>query len=94
MYACGMRTAEQMAPVHAGRAAYKAAGGRLGRPPAVPPDLIEAITAAHAAGWTYGQIAARLNRERVATSHGGAHWYRSTVKAVCARANDRPPGAA
>ncbi|MGX5718363.1 recombinase family protein, partial [Arthrobacter sp. MAHUQ-56] len=40
------------------------------------------IRAARAGGASMARIAADLNADGVATGHGGAQWYPSTVKAV------------
>jgi DNA invertase Pin-like site-specific DNA recombinase len=63
-------------------AARKAAGVRLGRPSAVPRELVEEIVAAKASGATLTAIAADLTSRSVPTVRGGARWYASTVRAV------------
>jgi len=57
-----------------------------GRPATLAPGIIERIRAEHAAGRSLGQIARELNAEQVATAHGGAQWWPSTVRAVLRRA--------
>jgi DNA invertase Pin-like site-specific DNA recombinase len=63
-------------------AARKAAGVRLGRPSAVPHDLVQEIVAAKASGATLTAIASDLTARGVPTVRGGARWYPSTVRAV------------
>jgi hypothetical protein len=58
----------------------------LGRPPGVAAEIADRIRAAHAAGRSLGQIARELNAEAVATAHGGAQWWPSTVRGVLRRA--------
>ena len=56
-----------------------------GRPAMIAPSIAERIRAEHGAGRSLGQIARALNAERVATAHGGAQWWPSTVRAVLRR---------
>lgn len=56
-----------------------------GRPPALPPELVQRILGEHAAGRSLRQIAADLNASRTPTAHGGAQWWPSTVRAVLRR---------
>jgi DNA invertase Pin-like site-specific DNA recombinase len=65
-----------------GLAAKKAAGTRLGRPSALPTDVVSRIVAARNAGQGYSVIARALNDEQVPTAQGGARWYPSTVQKV------------
>lgn len=60
-------------------------GKRLGRPAAVPDEVVARIRSEHAAGVSLGAIARALSDEGVPTAHGGARWYPSTVRAVLAR---------
>ena len=58
-----------------------------GRPPGVPPEMVERIRADHAAGKSLRRIAAELNADGTPTAHGGRQWWPSTVRAVIVRAN-------
>lgn len=58
---------------------------RPGRRAAVPPELVARIKAEHASGVTLGEIARRLNADRVRTAQGGRQWWPSTVRSVLAR---------
>jgi Recombinase len=60
---------------------------RPGRKPSIPPDVVQRIRNARAAGRTLRQIAADLNASGTATAHGGAQWWPSTVRAVLRRAD-------
>ena len=61
------------------------AAARPGRRPTVPPTVIERIGAEHADGTSLNQIARELNADQVPTAHGGAQWWRSTVRALLRR---------
>ncbi|MCF8786884.1 recombinase family protein [Rhodococcus ruber] len=63
-------------------AVKKAQGVRLGRPSALPTEVVARIVAEHRGGVSMGKIARALTEEGVATARGGAKWYASTVKAV------------
>lgn len=63
-------------------AAKKAAGVRLGRPPAVPVGIVSRIVAERRAGATLTAIATKLNDDQVPTAHDGAQWWPATVAAV------------
>jgi DNA invertase Pin-like site-specific DNA recombinase len=71
----GQRTREALA-------VKRAQGVRLGRPAAVPLDVVRRIAAQREAGASLRAIADRLNADAVATAHGGRRWYASTVRAV------------
>jgi hypothetical protein len=58
---------------------------RVGRPPRVPPEVVERIRAAWAEGQSLAGIARLLTVEGVRTAHGGARWWPSTVRAVLHR---------
>jgi hypothetical protein len=62
---------------------------RAGRKASVPVDLVERIRAEHASGSSLGEIARRLNAERVPTAQGGRRWWPSTVRSVVVRSS--PP---
>lgn len=68
----GQRTSEALR-------AKRAAGVRLGRPPALSDDVRTHIANARRAGATYATIAASLNRDGVPTGHGAGRWRPSTV---------------
>src|SRR5262245_32635627 len=74
--------AEQRRPVRARRAP-------VGRPPAVPDEVVRRIRAEHAAGRTLGQIARGLDADRVPTAQNGRRWWPSSVRAVLIRSD--PP---
>jgi DNA invertase Pin-like site-specific DNA recombinase len=63
-------------------AVKRAQGVRLGRPQEVAVDVVTRIRGAHQAGAGWSAIARQLNAEAVPTTHGGAKWYPSTVRAV------------
>src|SRR5206468_2989598 len=65
---------------------------RPGRKPGVPPQVVEHIRRAHAAGKSFAAIAANLNAEGTPTAHGGRQWWPSTVRAVLVRS--KPPQSA
>lgn len=54
----------------------------LGRPTAVPKEIVERIRAERAAGKSLAQIARHLNSSGIPTAHGGARWWPSTVRAI------------
>jgi len=58
---------------------------RLGRPPAVSPDVAQRIQTEHAAGKTLGQIARDLDADHVPTAQGARRWWPSSVRAVLLR---------
>jgi hypothetical protein len=74
--------AERRRPVRARRAP-------VGRPPAVPDEVVRRIRAEHAAGRTLGQIARRLDADHVPTAQNGRRWWSSSVRAVLIRSD--PP---
>ena len=55
---------------------------RLGRPPALPSEIVERIIENRAAGESLRSIAMGLTTDGVPTAQGGAKWHASTVKAV------------
>lgn len=63
-------------------AVKRAQGVRLGRPSAVPREVVGRIVEAKAAGDSLRAIAAALTEEQVPTAQGGLKWHASTVKAV------------
>ena len=63
-------------------AVKKAQGVRLGRPSALPREVVARIVAAKAGGASLRTIAAELTADAVPTAQGGAKWHASTVKAV------------
>ena len=63
-------------------AVKRAQGVRLGRPSALPRDVVERILRARKEGEGWSAIARGLNIENVPTAHGGAKWHPSTVRAV------------
>lgn len=85
----GQRTREALA-------VKRADGVRLGRPPAVPPELAARIAALRTAGATLRQIAHKLNEEGIPTPHGGSEWRPSSLAGVLSRQRGtaRPPKSA
>jgi DNA invertase Pin-like site-specific DNA recombinase len=73
----GQRTREALA-------VKRAAGVRLGRPPAIDEAVEQRIRAERAGGATLREIAERLNRDGVPTARGG-RWYASTLQRVLGR---------
>ena len=64
-------------------------GKRAGRKASVPAELLERIRVEHAAGSSLGEIARRLNADRVPTAQGGRQWWPSTVLSLLVRSS--PP---
>lgn len=62
--------------------AKRAEGVRLGRPPAIAPELAERIRAERDRGATFQKIADRLNEEGVPTPRGGKQWRPSSLTSV------------
>ncbi|MGI8844835.1 MAG: recombinase family protein [Thermoleophilaceae bacterium] len=60
-------------------------GVRLGRPPAISPELAERIRQERAAGLTLRQIAERLTEDGVPTPRGGREWRPSSLERLLAR---------
>ena len=60
---------------------------RAGRKTGVAPELLERIRAEHAGGSSLGEIARRLNADRVSTAQGGRQWWPSTVRSVLVRSS-------
>ena len=75
----GQRTREALA-------AKKAAGVRLGRPPAVPRSVARRIQRQRSRGDSLRKIADDLNNDGVPTAQGGKEWYAATVRHVLLRA--------
>jgi DNA invertase Pin-like site-specific DNA recombinase len=63
--------------------AKKDAGVRLGRPQALPDDVVQRIVRMREAGLSLPAIAKQLEDDEVPTARGGSRWYPSAVKAVC-----------
>lgn len=61
---------------------------RAGRKASVPPELVERIRVEHAGDSSLGEIARRLNADRVPTAQGGRRWWPSTVRGVLARSGE------
>jgi DNA invertase Pin-like site-specific DNA recombinase len=69
----------------AAMAVLAARGMTFGRPEAISDSARSRIFDARLSGHSYGRIATALNRDCVPCAHGGAAWYRSSVKAQCLR---------
>jgi DNA invertase Pin-like site-specific DNA recombinase len=67
-------------------AVKRAQGVRIGRPRAIPDEVVERIRREREAGRTLAAIAEGLNGDGVPTAQGGKRWYPATVRAVLARA--------
>jgi hypothetical protein len=61
----------------------------VGRPAAVPREVVGRIRAERAAGRTLGQIASGLDADQIPTAQGGRRWWPSSVRAVLLRSD--PP---
>jgi hypothetical protein len=68
-----------------GLAIKRGEGVRLGRPPAISPELAERIRQERAAGLTLRQIAERLTEDGVPTPRGGREWRPSSLERLLAR---------
>lgn len=64
-------------------------GVRLGRPPAITPELADRIRRERAAGATLRQIARGLTNDGIPTPRGGLEWRPSSLERVLTR---RDPG--
>ena len=67
-----------------GLAQRRREGVRLGRPPALPAEVVARIAGDRAAGMTLAAIGAGLAAEGIPTAPGGARWYPATVRKVLA----------
>jgi len=65
--------------------------GRSGRRAGVSAEVVERVRSEHAKGSSLGEIARRLNTDRVRTAQGGRQWWPSTVRAVLARTSPPTP---
>lgn len=72
----GQRTREGMAQ-------RRAEGAHLGRPPALPEEVVRRVIAAHDTGTSLAGIARELVDDGVPTARGGK-WHAATVRAVLA----------
>ena len=61
------------------------ARGHAGRPPTLPPSLVERIRLDYARGRSLAAIARTLTADRIPTAHGGRQWWPSTVRSVLLR---------
>ncbi len=68
-------------------AVKKRQGVRLGRPPTLPEEVRQRITAARREGRTFADIANTLNAEGVATAQGGRRWHPTTVRKIALAAS-------
>ena len=83
----GQRTREALA-------VRRAQGVRLGRPRAVPDEIVLRIRREREAGRSLRHVADGLNEDSVATAQGGRQWHASTVRAILhtgALADEQPP---
>jgi hypothetical protein len=62
----------------------RAEGVHIGRPRTLPREVLDCIATDRAAGLSLAKIADALTAEGVATAHGAARWYPSTVRAILA----------
>lgn len=76
------RTSAGMKAVHARK---RETGEAFGFQPQVDEVTVQRILRARRRGDSYGQIARRLDAQRVPTPGGGARWYPSTVERICKR---------
>jgi DNA invertase Pin-like site-specific DNA recombinase len=70
-----------------GLAEARARGVKLGRPQAIPSQLLGRMRVLRAEGWTLQRIADQLTAEGVTTAQGGRRWWSSTISAALARAD-------
>lgn len=63
-----------------GMAAKRAAGVRLGRPSALPREVLERILNARTEGLSWRAIADGLNEDGVPTAQGGSQWWPSSAR--------------
>jgi len=61
-------------------AAYNRPPGRMGRPPACPPDVVLRIKTLEDQGYTLQTIVELFNREGTPTPAGKSEWYKSMVE--------------
>jgi Recombinase len=61
--------------------------GTPGRPPSLPPSIVERIRLQYARGRGLADIARALNEDGVPTAHGGRQWWPSTVRTVLVRSS-------
>ncbi|ORV37711.1 hypothetical protein AWC01_00375 [Mycobacterium doricum] len=66
-------------------AVKRAQGVRLGRPSALPAEIVSRIVTERVEGASLRGIADGLTRDGIATAQGGKAWYASTVSKVLAR---------
>jgi DNA invertase Pin-like site-specific DNA recombinase len=71
-------------------AVKKAQGVRLGRPVVTSPEVSARIAQLRSVGHSLAAIAATLNAEGVAASHGGRQWWPSSVQSVLASQTRTP----
>ncbi len=75
--------------VHRGlRESVELRGTTLGRPRTVPDSVVEAIRREREWGHSYREIAAKLNRWKIPTGHGG-RWHPATVRWLLISRTDR-----
>ncbi|MER7927040.1 recombinase family protein [Streptomyces sp. NPDC096057] len=65
-------------------AAKRAAGVRLGRPSALPREVLQRILKERADGKSWRAIAEVLNEDQVPTAQGGRQWWASSVSKAAA----------
>jgi DNA invertase Pin-like site-specific DNA recombinase len=63
-------------------AVKRAQGVKLGRPRALPADVVERIRDARAQGGSWSAIARDLNADATPTAQGGTKWHPATVRYV------------
>ena len=63
-------------------AVKRAQGVRLGRPSALPAEVVDRILVARESGRTWSAIADELNEAGVPTAQGGRQWHPATVRYV------------
>jgi Recombinase len=61
--------------------------GTPGRPPSLPPSIVERIRLQYARGRGLADIARALSEDGVPTAHGGRQWWPSTVRTVLVRSS-------
>ena len=61
-------------------AAYNRPPGRMGRPPACPPDIVLRIKTLEEQGYSLQKIVELFNGEGTPTPAGNSEWYKSMVE--------------
>ncbi|MGH2781597.1 MAG: recombinase family protein [Gaiellaceae bacterium] len=63
----------------------RVSGRAAGRPPVLPPSVVDRIRLEYARGRGLAEIARGLTADNIPTAHHGRQWWPSTVRAVVLR---------